>query len=123
MHYKVGASELMFLAVKKGAAMRKAVAGLLIGCVALCGAAGAVAATSAPFKPVEPAQIGQMNNRAVLGLAAAADEECKPDSAGQGCPPGGEEGGFLDGAGLPIVAGVGVVAIGVAVAGGGSSSP
>lgn len=102
--------------------MRKAIAGLLVGCVALCGAAGAVAATSAPFKPVQPAQFGQMNNRAVLGLATAAAQECTPDSAGNGCPAGGEEGGFFDGAGLPIVAGVGAVAIGVAVAGGGGSS-
>jgi hypothetical protein len=107
--------------------MRKAIAGLLVGCVALCGAAGAVAATSVPFQPVEPAQFGQLNNRAVLGLAAAAQEECTPDSAGNGCPPGGEDGGFLDGAGLPVVAGIGIVAIGAAVAGGGggggSSSP
>lgn len=106
--------------------MRKAIAGILIGCVALSGAAGAFAASSAPFTPVQPAAFGELNNRAVLGLAAAQGETCTPDSAGNGCAPGNEGGGFLDGNGLLLVAGVGAVAIGAAVAGGGgggSGSP
>lgn len=104
--------------------MRKTIAGLMIGVLALGSAAGAVAATAVPFEPVKSAEFGQINNRAVLGLTAAQAEECTPDSAGNGCPPGGEEGGFLNGNALPVIAGIGVVAIGVAVAaGGGSSSP
>lgn len=104
--------------------MRKAIAGLLIGCVALSGAASAIAATSANFTPVQPVAFGEANNRAVLGLAAAQGEACTPNSAGEGCAPGGEEGGFLDGNGLLVVGGLGAVGVAVAVAaGGGSSSP
>lgn len=102
--------------------MRKAIAGILIGCVALSGAAGAVAATSVPMAPVKPVSFGELNNRAVLGLAAAQAAECTPDSAGNGCPVGGEEGGFLNGNGLLVVAGLGAAAVGVALASGGSPS-
>lgn len=102
--------------------MRKTIAGLIIGVLAFSTAGGALAAAAVPFVPVEPAKFGQINNRAVLGLAAAQAEPCTPDSNGNGCPAGGEEGGFLDGNGLLVVAGVGAVAIGVAVAGGDSPS-
>ncbi|MBA4008157.1 MAG: hypothetical protein C0486_05175 [Erythrobacter sp.] len=104
--------------------MRKTIAGLMIGVLSLGSAAGAVAATAVPFAPVKPAEFGQLNNRAVLGLAVAQAEDCTPDSAGNGCPAGGEEGGFLGGNALPVIAGVGVVGVAIAVAaGGGSSSP
>lgn len=103
--------------------MRKAVAGLMIGLFAIGSAAGAMAAVTVPLSQVEPAQFGHLNNRAVLGLVAA-QADCTPDSNGNGCPAGGEEGGFFDGNGLIVIAGVGAVGIGVAVAsGGGPSSP
>lgn len=102
--------------------MRKAIAGLMIGIFAIGSAAGAVAAVAVPLPQAEPAQFGQLNNRAVLGLAAAQAEPCTPDSNGNGCPAGAEEGGFLGGNALPVVAGLGVIVVGVAVAAGGSPS-
>lgn len=102
--------------------MRKAVTGLMIGVLAIGSAAGAMAAVAVPLAQVEPSQFGQLNNRAVLGLAAVQAENCTPDSNGNGCPAGGEEGGFFDNNGLLVIAGVGAVGIGVAVAAGGSPS-
>ena len=102
--------------------MRKAIAGILIGCVALSGAAGAVAATSAPMAPVKPVSFGELNNRAVLGLAATQAADCTPDSAGNGCTAGGEGGSFFGPKGLIVVTGIGAVAVGVALASSGSPS-
>jgi hypothetical protein len=101
--------------------MRKTIAGLMIGVLAISTAGGAMAAAAVPFVPVEPVQFGQLNNRAVLGLAAAQTEPCTPDSNGNGCALGGEEGGFSGSNAALVVAGVGVVAIGIAVASGGGS--
>lgn len=104
--------------------MRKSIAGLMIGAFAVSSAVGAMAAVSVPLAPVETTQFGQLNNRAVLGLAAAQAPACTPDSNGEGCPAGSEEGGFLDGNALPVVAGVGAVVAGIVLAsgGGGGSS-
>lgn len=102
--------------------MRKAIAGLLLGAVALGAAVNAVAATALPTAPGKPVAFGQLNNRAVLGLAAAQEKECTPDAAGKGCEPGGEDGGGGGGGNaLPIVLGIGAVAgiVGVAAGGGG----
>lgn len=103
------------LAARRGAAMRKMMAGLLLGGVALSFAAGAVAATSAPFASVKTVGFGQMNNRAVLGLQTVEDDDCARDTAGEGCDPGVDLGG---GNSLPIVIGVGVAVGGVAFAAG-----
>lgn len=100
--------------------MRKTIAGLMIGVLAISTAGGAMAAAAVPFVPVEPVQFGQLNNLAVLGFAAAQGEPCTPDSNGNGCAPGGEGGG--SGVSTPlVVGGIGVIAIGIAVASGGGS--
>lgn len=102
--------------------MRKAIAGLLLGAVALGGAVNAVAATALPVAPAKPIAFGQLNNRAVLGLAAAQGKECTPDAAGKGCEPGGEDGGGGGGgSALPIVLGVAAAGAIVGVAAGGGS--
>lgn len=101
--------------------MRKSIAALMIGAFAVSSAVGAMAAVAVPLPPVGPTEFGQLNNRAVLGLAAAQTADCTPDSNGNGCPTGGEEGGFLDGNALPVVAGIGAVVAGIAIASGGSS--
>lgn len=106
--------------MERGAVMRKAIAGLLLGAVALGLAANAVAATAVPVTPAKPAEFGRINNRAVLGLAAAQETECTPDANGKGCEPGEVEGGG-GGNALPIVAGLGALGVIVGVAAGGGS--
>lgn len=94
--------------------MRKIIAGLMIGVLALGSAAGAVAATAVPFSPLKPVEFGQLNNRAVLGLAAAQDGD-----EGEGTGTGGNST-------LPVIIGVSTAAavgIGIAVASGGNNDP
>lgn len=98
--------------------MRRIIAGLMLGSVVMGSAAGAAVVNSARLAPMQPAEFGQINNRAVLGLAASQGDQCTPDSAGKGC----EGLGSLDGNALPVIAGVGAVAIGVAIAAGSGGS-
>jgi hypothetical protein len=106
--------------------MRKAIAGVLLGAVALGCAANAVAATALPRVPAKPVAFGQLNNRAVLGLTAAQQEgECRPDENGNGCGLSEQEVGGGGNSALPIVGGVvaaGAI-VGAAASGGSSSSP